>query len=305
MSEKVRFGDRYDATRVRDLDPLQSFMNLLMGERAENEALCELEINMSSLLSYIEKKNAENSNPQFRYTFFHAVLAALCRTIQARPKLNWFVRNKKYWQRRVISFAFVAKKQKTDGSAEELIITKYDKDSDISPIEQMHNSTCKMVSEIRKSNESHDETIKIIKSLLKAPGPLLNFIGFIIRKLGKHGRLPKSFVKANPYDATCFVTNLGSIKLNLNYHHLINFGSNSLFIVIGEKTKKPVFTEDGGFRFEEFLPLSITLDERIADGVYFGKSLRILKALLLKPELLDISANTEIDFDTLLEEMNI
>ena len=302
---KIKFGDRYDAKRIKNLDPMQSFMNLLMGERADNEAVSELQINMTALNEYVKKKNLDNTNPAFKYTFFHAVLAAIARTIQERPKLNWFIRNKKFWERRVISFAFIAKKQKIDGSSEELIITKYNPDSEISPLEQMHNSTCKMVSEIRNSNESHDETIKIIQNHLKFPSFLLTFVGFLIRKLSKHGRLPKAFVKANPYDATCFVSNLGSIKLNLNYHHLVNFGSNSLFIIIGMKEKKPIFKDDGTFILEDFLPISVTLDERIADGVYFAKSLRILKALLLKPELLDLPAKDQIDYETLLGELNV
>jgi len=300
---KNRHGDRYDAWLVRDLDPLQGIMNYLMGDRTDNEAVAHLDIQMDALAAYVKDKNDNNPNPIFKYTFFHAFLAALARTVEARPKLNYFVRNRKYWERKVISFAFIAKKQKIDGAEEGLVITNYKKDSDVSPMEQMHLSTCKMVAEIRKSKESKDDTIKIISNLLKLPGFIFSFATAIIRALEKHGRLPKSFVKANPYGATCFVSNLGSIKLNASYHHLINFGTNSIFAIVGQKEKKPVFHEDGTFELKEFLPVSLTLDERIADGVYYAKSLRILKALLLKPELLDKPACEKIDYDALLEEL--
>jgi len=170
-------------------------------------------------------------------------------------------------------------------------------------MEQMHLSTCKIVAEIRKSKESKDDTLKIISSLLKLPGFIFKGVCAIIRALDRHGRLPKSFVKANPYNATCFISNLGSIKLNASYHHLINFGTNSIFAIVGQKEKKPDFHEDGTFELKEFLPISLTLDERIADGVYYAKSLRILKALLLKPELLDKPACDKIDYDALLEEL--
>lgn len=300
---KNRRGDRYDAWRVRDLDPLQGFMNHVMGERTENEAVAHMDVQMDALTQYVKDKNDNNPNPIFKYTFFHAFLAALARTVEARPKLNYFVRNRVYWERKVISFAFIAKKQKIDGAEEGLVITNYKKDSDVSPMEQMHLSTCKMVAEIRKSKESKDDTLKIIAGLLKLPGFIFKPIVALIRSLDRHGRLPKSFVKANPYGATCFVSNLGSIKLNASYHHLINFGTNSIFAIVGQKEKKPIFHEDGTFELKEFLPISLTLDERIADGVYYAKSLRILKALLLKPELLDKPACEKIDYEALLEEL--
>lgn len=303
QQRKNRRGDRYDAWLVRDLDPLQGIMNYLMGDRTDNEAVAHMDVDMEALTAYVKYKNDNNPNPIFKYTFFHVFLAALARTVEERPKLNYFVRNRKYWERKVISFAFIAKKQKIDGAEEGLVITNYKKDSDVSPLEQMHLSTCKMVAEIRKSRDSKDDTIKIISNLLKLPGFIFTFVTAIIRALDKHGRLPKSFVKANPYNATCFVSNLGSIKLNASYHHLINFGTNSIFAIVGQKEKKPVFHEDGTFELREFLPVSLTLDERIADGVYYAKSLRILKALLLKPELLDKPASEKIDYDALLEEL--
>jgi len=303
QQRKNRLGDRYDAWLVRDLDPLQGIMNYLMGDRTDNEAVAHMDIEMDALSAYVKNKNDNNPNPIFKYTFFHAFLAALARTVEERPKLNYFVRNKKYWERKVISFAFIAKKQKIDGAEEGLVITNYKKDSDVSPMEQMHLSTCKIVAEIRKSKESKDDTLKIISSLLKLPGFIFKAVCALIRALDRHGRLPKSFVKANPYNATCFISNLGSIKLNASYHHLINFGTNSIFAIVGQKEKKPVFHEDGSFELKEFLPVSLTLDERIADGVYYAKSLRILKALLLKPELLDKPACEKIDYDALLEEL--
>jgi pyruvate/2-oxoglutarate dehydrogenase complex dihydrolipoamide acyltransferase (E2) component len=41
--------------------------------------------------------------------------------------------------------------------------------------------------------------------------------------------------------------------------------------------------------------LSITIDERIADGLYFAKTLKIVKALLANPELLELPIETPVD----------
>ena len=45
------------------------------------------------------------------------------------------------------------------------------------------------------------------------------------------------------------------------------------------------------------LELGLTIDERIADGVYFAKSIKLLRKLLQNPELLELPLQTEIEFE--------
>ena len=47
----------------------------------------------------------------------------------------------------------------------------------------------------------------------------------------------------------------------------------------------------------------INLDERIADGFYYAKTVRILKYILENPELLDTPAKEEIDYDAVKRTM--
>ena len=111
--------------------------------------------------------------------------------------------------------------------------------------------------------------------------------------------------EASPYAHTCFVSNLGSIKMDAQYHHLANFGSNSFFAIIGRKDKKPVFKDDGTFEMKEFLPISFTIDERIGDGVYFANTIKIFKAYMMRPELLDLPANQSVDIRPVEEELGL
>ena len=78
---------------------------------------------------------------------------------------------------------------------------------------------------------------------------------------------------------------------------MTNRGTNSLFVVIGEKKKVPFYDELGNVEMRECLDLGMTVDERIADGYYFSKSIKLLKKLLADPELLELSASKEIDYD--------
>ena len=48
----------------------------------------------------------------------------------------------------------------------------------------------------------------------------------------------------------------------------------------------------------ETLQLGLTLDERIADGYYYSKTVKLLKYLLQNPRLLEVPANEEVDYGT-------
>ncbi len=301
--KKKQKGEKYDAYLVKDIEPIQEFMLNLLGTRTDNEAVCKFDIEMSALDAYIQKRNSEN--PEFRYTFFHVFCAALSRTIAERPRMNYFIRNLKYYERKAISITAIAKKQKKDGAEEGMIIMKYDKNSDISPIEQMHDSICKQVYHIRKDSESHDDTTNIMRTIVNLPRPIRKLVFSLILRWDRTGNLPKEMAEASPYSHTCFVSNLGSIKMDAEYHHLSNFGSNSFFAIIGKKEKKPVFHDDGTFEMKEFLPISFTIDERIGDGVYFSNTIRIFKAYMMRPELLDIPANQSVDIRAVEDELGL
>lgn len=102
--------------------------------------------------------------------------------------------------------------------------------------------------------------------------------------------------KGRPVHSSVFISNLGSIKMHASYHHLTNWGTNSLFAIIDEKHLHPFFNADGSYEMREALRLGLTVDERIADGVYFAKSITLLKKLLSEPELLDLPIQTPVEF---------
>ena len=93
------------------------------------------------------------------------------------------------------------------------------------------------------------------------------------------------------------LSNLGSIKLKCGYHHLTNWGTCSLFCIIGEKKMSPFFDDDGHVVMKETLDLGLTIDERLADGYYYSKSVRLLKYLLEHPEELEKPLKEEVRYE--------
>ena len=47
---------------------------------------------------------------------------------------------------------------------------------------------------------------------------------------------------------------------------------------------------------KETVDLGLTIDERLADGYYYSKSVQLLKHLLLHPELLEQPADQPVEF---------
>ena len=117
----------------------------------------------------------------------------------------------------------------------------------------------------------------------------------IVKILDFYGKAPKSVTKGDPNFCTVLLSNLGSIGCPCIYHHLNNYGTNSIAVTIGPVHSVEVFREDGTREIRRVVSAGITLDERIADGMYFARSLEVLQNILSKPELLDIPMGDKIE----------
>ena len=287
MGKRVkRFGDRKDARLIREVDGVHVVLANIMGERCENEAVLTMDIDARPLDAYLKEKNASGDKKD-KYTYLQLFIAAMSKTIELRPKLNYFVSNCRYYEKDEISFVFVAKRYLEDSSDEILIFSKYDPEDERSPLQQIHERYIQKVYPLKADREG-----KAVKDPLeifaKMPKPVVKFIGKVLFQFDKRGHLPWSIQNMDPNHVTCFISNLGSIDMVADYHHLANWGTTSIFALMGRKTEKPVFHEDGTYELIPYIPLSFTVDERIADGVYFHKSLVILRDLLEHPEKLEI-----------------
>ena len=80
------------------------------------------------------------------------------------------------------------------------------------------------------------------------------------------------------------------------YHHLVNWGTNSCFVVLGKKKVKRFYDKDGNVDCHEVVPVGITLDERIADGYYYSGTMALVKELLAHPHLLEMPADTPVEY---------
>ncbi len=292
--KKKKRGDRRDGRLVREADSMHKFAGFLLPYRCDNEAVMSELVDMSAVEEFVKKKNADS--PDFKYTMFHVICAAVAKVLYDRPKMNYFYAGNRLYERNEISFSFVVKRQFNDMSSEALAIIKLDKDSDVSSLEQIYGKVKKFVTHVRSENKT-DGTTDIISVLVKSPRPIMKFIISMLNFLEARDWLPNDLVEFDPYHSSVFISNTGSIKLSAQYHHLTNWGTNSFFILVGEKHLHPFYDENGNITMKNALELGLTIDERIADGTYFAKSIRLLRKLLQNPELLELPLQTEIEID--------
>ncbi len=289
-TQKKRRGDRRDGRLLRELDSLHFITGIIYPNRCDNEAYISVKVDLTAMNAYLARKNETETD--FPYTMFHLVVAALLKTITLRPKLNRFIVNSNFYQRNEVSAAFVVKKQFSDKGAEALAFLHGKGEF---TVEDVHEYIRSQVQECR--SEKVDSSTENMDILNKLPRWLGKAAVKFIMWLDKHGWVPKDMVATDPYYSSVVISNLGSIKLKCGYHHLTNWGTCSLFCIIGEKKKSPFFDENGSVSMRETLELGLTIDERIADGYYYSKSVRLLEYLLTHPEELERPISEEVRYE--------
>ena len=289
---KRRWGDRKDGKLLRDLDGIHFITPIIYPNRCDNEAFIAEKIDLTNINAYLEKRNAEN--PEYHYNLFQIIVTAALKLLTLRPKMNRFIANRNTYQRNEVSASFVVKKQFSDGGAEALAFL-HSKDSDT--LETVHNEIYRQITSRRGENsENEDRSTDNMDMFNRMPRFLGKAIVRFIAFLDRHGWVPADLVATDPYYSSVVLTNLGSIKLHSGYHHLTNWGTNSVFVIIGERKKRPFYDGEGNVTIRDSLDLGLTIDERIADGYYYSKSVRLLRHLLEHPELLELPLSDPVDY---------
>lgn len=285
-----KWGDRRDGTLLRNIDSMHYIMPLMYPNRCDNEAFVSEQIDLTAANAYLARKNADG--PEYRYNLFQLIVTAILKTITLRPKMNYFVANYNMYERNEVSAAFTIKKIFADNGGEALAFL-HSKPTD--NIDTVHDEIFRQVSFCR-GDENKDPSTASMDALQRLPLFLKKWLGRGARFLDRHGWMPRSVVATDPYQSSCVIANLGSIKLHSGYHHLTNWGTTSVMCIIGEKKPRPFYDEAGNIEMRDSIDLGLTMDERVADGYYYSKTIRLLRHLLENPELLETPLSEPVDF---------
>ena len=282
---------RPDAHRV----PISGIMQCcidLKPTRHESEVFINQTLDITALYDYLDALKAKGDH----YTFFHAFLTAIAKTIYNRPKLNYFVANRHLYEHNKVEIAFVAKMELTDKAEEVMLVIP------VEPAETMADVREKIhagLDNARGGDMEKEGANSAIDVLGKLPNPIRVPIFGVIKWLDKKGKLPADLRKDNIYFSSMIISNLGSIKCGAIYHNVADFGSSSALATIGEIRSETITDVNGATRERKVCDFGITIDERIADGYYFAKSIKVIQAILERPESLFEGAATPVEIKEL------
>ena len=273
---------RKDATLIKEVDSFHSIVPYVMPKRTEAEVSFTDVFDVTALKKYMDKRNKKKD---VNIKIFHAICTAVAKVIYLRPKLNIFIAGKKFWQRNDITLSFVVKQKFEDEAEEALMFLKVQEDMNIDKISDI---ILGKVERVRKDGtNSLDKTMDFVGKL---PRPILNVLFFVIRRLEYHGIMPRALQKGDPNYSTCLLSNLGSIGCDSCNHHLNDYGTNSFMMTIGEMKQDEA---TGKWKIQ----ITVNLDERIADGFYFAKSLKLMRFLLSNPKYLEEKISDPVPYE--------
>jgi hypothetical protein len=283
-------GDRRDGRWIRDIDGFHVVMMNLFPNRTEAEVYSKEQFDVTELLKLVEERNA--ADPDLQTKAFHVFVAAIAKTLWHRQTLNRFVAGRRMYQRHDLTFAFVVKRQFSDHAEELLLTMKVDGDTTLSDISR------KILGETKEMRESGTSDVDgIINTFAKTPRFVQRIAMRAFRILDFYGMMPKFMTDGDTNYVSVLLSNLGSIKADAAYHHLNNYGTNSIMMTIGEIHKEQILSKEGLPVIRDVVNFGINVDERIADGFYFAKSMKIMRHIIEHPRMLEAPLKETIGYD--------
>ena len=280
---------RKDAKRVKNINGMEQLMIDIKPSRADSDVFLKDDFDVTEMVKFIEKSKQEGKD----YTYFHAFVTAIAKTIYNRPKLNRFIANRHVYEHNEVIVSFVAKVSFEDQAEEVMLLIPIDFDDNI---ESISNKITTKVKDIREKNIEKEGANSAIDTLGKLPNIIRIPVVGLLKWMDNKGILPASLIKDNLYYSSTIVTDIGTFGCSAIYHNITDFGACSSILAIGEVRDKEIIVNGKNKRIK-VVDLGLNLDERIADGFYFIKSAKYLKFFLSNPSTLEEAASKRYEID--------
>jgi hypothetical protein len=268
---------RPDGDLVRDLAPVRHIIPYLMKGRNESVVYYEQILDLTRTLPFVRAWNETHADT---LTVFHLLLAACGKALHARPGLNRFVSGGRIYQRRGAFVSFAAKaKFKDDAPLKTVKLPVFAAEPLGETVRRIHAS----VGGARGADERPVD--KEVRLVVKLPGFLLRAAVGLLRLLDRVNLLPAFMIRDDPMYASLFLANLGSVGIDRAWHHLYEYGTVSVFGVLGEIKKMLVPDEHGAPVARDAVRVRFAFDERVNDGFYCAASLDLVRAYVEDPDL--------------------
>ena len=248
---------RPDGTLVKGLHPYRRIMSFIMPGRNESVVYYDDYVKADKLLEYI-------ADPQQRFhvDVTHCLVAATALALNENPRMNQFTLGHRLYRRKGVWITFSMKRKKLDKKAK-IAAVKLEV-----PEGQTFEGLCGAINEKIGYERSDAETYadKELHLFNLFPRCVIRFFVKVFKVVDYFNILPKSFIENDGFYTSMFIANLGSLGMGAAYHHLYEWGTCPLFLMVGKVEDRPVVV-DGELVVQKTLHLRWTYDERIDDGL--------------------------------------
>ena len=269
---------RPDGTAIEGLSPLRRFMPALLPRRNEAAVYFEQVVQVGALQGWIDAYNAGRGVDAPEIKLFTVIIAALARTLEQRPQLHRYVAGGRLWQREQVSVGYVVKKAMADDAGMTTVRVHLPTGATLAQVAEAMAAMQRVGSGAAKLTSEHEMAL-----VTKLPPSMVRALMALQRWLDGLGMLPAAMLRDDPLYASAMCTNLGSVGLDAPFHHLFEYGTTPLFLVIGRVHRAPVVDADDRVVAADVVRLCWSYDERVADGFYAARSLERFAALLADP----------------------
>lgn len=264
---------RPDGTIRKRVHPYRILMQYIMPTRNESVVYFDSYVNAEELLKYLEQAKG-----RFKVDVTHAVVAAFNVALAQNPRLNQFVVGRRLYERDGRYLTFSMKREQLNKRAKLSVVKLRMIDG------ENFQELCERVNGSIRVERSGDRTYadKEFDLFLFLPRPLLRGAVSLLRSLDYFNMMPASFIENDAMYTSLFVANLGSVGMGPGYHHLYEWGTCSMFAMIGKIEDKAVVV-DGEVKAQKQMHIRFTYDERIDDGLTARHGIDTALAVLENP----------------------
>lgn len=273
------FSKRPDGKLCKNIDPFMKIIPYIMFQRNDAMNFNFQEIDCTGLDEFCRREKSK----ELGIGYMQLTMAAIVRSIYERPEVNRFIMNGRIYQRDKVWMSFTVQRSLRGQTPETTVKIPFEGTESLYEITEKIN---KAIEENTVVGEQND-TDKLARIVMGLPGGLFKPAVKFLMWCDRHNLLPRSIIDASPFHTSFFITNLKSLGIGTILHHVYNFGTTSLFVSMGKERYLPVVDQKEHITIKKQMELGITTDERICDGLYFARTIKIMKKYLEHPELLE------------------
>ena len=274
---------RKGARLLKSLTPYEKLLPYVMDHRYDAMVFFTDTIECAPIDRYIAMRRQRDG---IELSYLDVVNAAIVRLIAQRPALNRFVMGRRIYANNDIKLSMTVRKSLREGDDDTTIKLPF---SGCETVDQVHEAFHEELVKNRLPDREDDDTDKLIGTIMGLPPLLLNPVVAMIKWLDRCNLLPADVTDFSPFHTSVYITYLKSLGIRSVYHHIFDFGTVSLFLALGKEQVMPIVDrQTGEIRAAKVLELKVVADERICDGLYYAKSMRLLRKILEEPEQLEL-----------------